>query len=178
MRKTMLKPGDVLLFDKESVNGVYTFIAGKDKKLADILATLTNHRYIHAELYLGNGWIIAAAFDGVKLYKAPLAVIAKAHIYRAPITIDENKLRETVKQYFNYEYDWTALILNGIPEVLSFGNEQIERIIENWLDYTDEQKLICSELVAKFFEEQGFKIEPRGDFVTPDDIADAFERIA
>jgi len=177
MDRFTLKPGDALLFTKESTAGVYTYFAEKNKPLADLLAKLVNHNYIHAELYLGNGWVIAGWFNGVKLYKPSLQLLSTVHIYRPPIEVDKDKLKESVKKYFNYEYDWVSLILNGLPEIISFGNEQIEKIVEDWVKYSDDQKLICSELIARIYEDLGYKIEPRAEFVTPDDIAERFQRV-
>jgi hypothetical protein len=178
MNRIVLKPGDVLLYPKESTPGVYTFLAEIGKKeLANLLSLLTNHEYIHAELYLGNGWVLAGTFEGVKLYKPDLRTLLSAHIYRPPTPVNSEELRKVVTKYFNLEYDWASLLLNAIPEILSFGNEQLERMLENWLNYKNENKMICSEVIARIFKDLGYEFEPNGDFVTPDDIAEKFVKI-
>jgi hypothetical protein len=178
MNRIVLKPGDVLLYTKESTPGVYTFLAEKGKKeLADLLSLLTNHKYIHAELYLGNGWVLAGTFEGVKLYKPDLKTLLSAHIYRPPMPVSSEELRKVVTKYFNLEYDWASLLLNAIPEILSFGNEQLERMIENWLGYKNERKMICSEVIARIYKDLGYEFEPNAEFVTPDDIAEKFVKI-
>ena len=56
-------------------------------------------------------------------------------------------IKEIVRKYFNKQYDFVSLILNGIPEILSLGIETLERYFENALPYDNPDKMICSELV-------------------------------
>ncbi len=178
MNRIVLKTGDVLLYPKETTPGIYTFLVKQGKKeLADILSLLTNHKYIHAELYLGNGWVLAGTFEGVKLYKPDLRTLLSAHIFRPPTPVNGEELRKVVVKYFNLEYDWASLLLNAIPEILSFGNEQLERMIEDWLNYKNERKMICSEVIARIYKELGYEFEANSELVTPDDIAEKFVKI-
>jgi len=170
-----LKTGDVLLLRKEDAPGAYTFIEkylGKD--FADKVASLEKHKYIHAEIYVGNGFILAGWFNGVKLLQPPLHYIAKFDIYRNSKMDDAKRylMKKKVAKYFNAPYDFASLILNGIPEVLSLGFEPLERYFEKQLPYSDPSKLICSELVARLYKDIGIEIEENPEFVTPDDIAE------
>jgi len=119
-----LKVGDVLLLKKEDAPGAYTFIEKYlGKGTADFLSTIEKHEYIHSEIYVGNGFILAAWFDGVKLIHAPLKYISKFDIFRHKKMTDEKRkiIQQNVAKYFNMHYDFASLILNGIPELLSLG---------------------------------------------------------
>ena len=173
-----LKTGDILLLKKENAPGAYTFLKkflGKD--FADFVAKIEKHEYIHSELYVGNGYVLAAWFNGVHLIKYPLEVLSKFDIYRHE-KMDEEKrkvIRKNVAKYFNMPYDFVSLILNGLPEILSLGFEPLERYFEKQLPYSDPKKMICSELVARMFKDAGIIIEPDPEFVTPDDLAQCEE---
>jgi uncharacterized protein YycO len=171
--------GDVLLLPKEEAPGLYT-IAEKffGKDVADFLAKIEHHRYIHAELYLGNGYSIAALFNRVHLVSYPLKAFDRFDVYRYNLSdYQKLKMRDVALEYFNKPYDFASLILNGLPEILSLGMEPIERLIENYLNYDNPNAMICSELVARVYEKVGVKIEPRAEFVTPDDISQTFKKI-
>jgi len=174
------KPGDTLLLPKDKALGPYTWIKNQfGKKVADFLAAVEHHNYIHAELCVGNGYTLAAWENGVHLVSYPLHVLKNFHVYRP---IDTPKTFETcviqqVKNYFNKPYDFVSLILNGIPEILSLGMEPLERFFESKLPYDNPEAMICSELVARIYERCGVTIEPRPEFVTPDDLAEHLVRI-
>lgn len=197
--KLIETPGAVLLFRKENTQGIYTFLESlvqrfveakiKDNFLAkfisDIVAKLAleyisgifNHKYIHAELVARNGWMFAAWFDGVNLYSPSDEDIIKLRkltdVYIPKVPIDPDKLDKAIAKYFNKEYDFASLIQNAITKIFAFGNKKTEREIEDSLrKYFDtENRLICSELIARVYEELGYTIERHSEFTTPDDIA-------
>jgi hypothetical protein len=175
-----LKTGDVLLLKKEDAPGAYTFLEKYlGKNVAKFLAQIEKHEYIHAEIYVGNGFVLAGWFNGVKLIRPPLQYISKFDIYRHEKMDDEKRktIQQSVAKYFNAPYDFASLILNGIPEVLSLGIEPLERYLEKQIDYSDPEKLICSELVARLYRDAGIFIEDNPEFVTPDDLAENMEKI-
>jgi len=171
--------GDVLLLPMQEAQDIYTFIEKYfGKKIADFLSAIEHHKYIHAELYVGNGYSIAAWFNGVHLVSYPLEAFDKFDVFRTKLTDEQKaKMRGVILEYFNMPYDFMSLILNGLPEILSFGIEPLERLIENYLNYDNPNAVICSELVARVYEQVGVKIEPHAEFVTPDDISQRFEKV-
>ncbi|WP_129408107.1 hypothetical protein [Marinitoga lauensis] len=174
MNSVELKVGDVLLLKKEDAPGIYTFLKQfLGKNIADIIAKIEGHEYIHSELYVGNGYVLAAWFNGVHLIKYPLRILGNFDIYRHEKMDNEKRsvIKRNVAKYFNMRYDFASLILNGLPEILSLGFEPLERYLEKQLPYSDPNKMICSELVARMYKDAGIIIEPDPEFVTPDDIA-------
>lgn len=171
-----IRPGDIILVPKKNAKGVYTFVEEKfGKTFANLLSQFYSHNYIHAEISVGNDWQMAAWVNGVKVWKVPLNYYATVHVYRLKpeykkmITKDE--MIEAIKNYLNKEYDFPSLILNTIITLLSLGNDSAERKLEADFTYYSPDKLICSELVARIYEELGFTIERQAEFTTPDDIA-------
>ena len=49
--------------------------------------------------------------------------------------------------------------------------EPIEAYLEGKMRYQNPSAMICSELIARIFEDVGLKIERNAEFVTPDDLA-------
>jgi len=179
--------GDVLLLPKDKAVGIYTWVKEKfGKKVADTLAALEHHNYIHAELYVGGGYVLAAWTNGVHLISYPLSVFKNFNVYRHPKLLNKTEeaehirecLAANVRKYFNKPYDFVSLLLNALPEILSFGFEPLERMVESKLPYDNPEAMICSELVARMYEQCGIIIEPKAEFVTPDDLAEHFIQIA
>ena len=176
----VMKPGDILLLPKDKAPGLYNVIKSLfGEQVADWLANLTKHKYVHAELYVGAGYTLAAWFNGVHLVHYPLSVYDRFDIYTHPKMDDEKreKLCELVRKYFNKPYDFVSLILNGLPEILSLGIESVERYLEEQIDYENSDFLICSELIARMYEDVGLPIEPYPEFVTPDDLAEHLVKV-
>lgn len=191
-----LKTGDVILCPAKNTNGIYTAMNSwlvntfKDNIIIKvvgkaILDYLTNnvfkHKYIHAEIYLGNGWQMGAWFNGVHLWKPPLQYFSAVHIYRTKKPLDSAKILKKAKKEFNKNYDFTSLILNSAIEILSLGNEEREQALESAIKqlYDNSNSVICSELVARILKASNVIIEPTEEYVTPDDIAESslLERI-
>lgn len=193
------KPGTVLLFKKENTEGIYTFLLSQTQKLADsitkgnplarfiveqvskylinYLAEKVGHKYIHAELTLDNGWMIASWFNGVHIYELSDAELVKMRkivdVYIPKVDIDASKLKQIAKKYWKKQYDFASLIQNTIVELLAFGNKQTEKEIEEKLKkyFDTPDHLICSELIARIYADLGYTIERHSEFTTPDDIA-------
>lgn len=166
------KKGDILLLPTENAQGVYQFVKEKFGKIvADILSSFYGHQYMHAEVYLGNGYAIGAWTDGVKIYKIPLNILGLYHVYRCKYPIDEKMIDNSISELFNLPYGWEKLFVNTIITLLSFGNESLEKMYEEHFKLNMKDKVICSELVARIYEKQGIIIERQAEFTTPDDIA-------
>jgi len=175
MKITQFQTGDILLLDKDKAMGIYPFLKkylGKD--FADFLAKIEKHNYIHAELYLGNGYTLAAWFNGVHLVRYNMNIFSQFDVFRYKGFTQNNQkiIKENVKKYFNKEYDFVSLILNGLPEMLSLGIEPLEQYLQKQIPYSNPNKLICSELIARMYADAGIMFETDPEFVTPDDLAE------
>ncbi len=177
MRHLTLKEGDVLLFPTRLADFLNT-IEPFSKSPVDwrTVAQVMNHKYIHAELYVGNNYSLGQGGNGVHLNLLNIDVLTRVHVYRLVDQIPQPEMKSQVESFvrrnFNKQYDWVSLVLNGLTSVLSLGNDWLEQNIENFETYSNQDKLICSELVARFYEESfGLKVERKAEFVTPDDIA-------
>ena len=185
MRHLMLQRGDVLLFPTgltDFLNRTQPFNSSPVDW--SVVAKLLNHKYIHQELYVGNNYSLGQGGNGVHLNLLNIDVLSQVHVYRLIDPIPEEDMSSQIESFirhnFNKQYDWVSLILNGLTSVLSLGSEWLEENIEGFENYSNYDKLICSELVARFYEEQfGLKIERKQEFVTPDDIAQSrlFKRL-
>lgn len=190
-----IKPGSVILLPKENTQGVYTFLLDLINKqfgdnaiakvvaklLLDQFSSILGHRYMHAELYLNNGFQMGAWFNGVHVWKPSLSYYSIAHIYEPKVPVDVAKLVEVAKKYKEAKYDFTSLVLNAVITVLSLGNEINEQAFEEQFKklYVNENDLICSELISRIYQDLGYKIERESEYVTPDDISNSqlFTRI-
>ena len=176
-----LETGDVLLLPTEH-SGVYQWFAEKlGENVAELIKNIEHNRYIHAEIYVGYGHVLGAWMSGVKLIKLSPAVLdyySKFHIYR-PLLLEEQRkqIENEWQKYFNKPYDYISLAQNAIIEVLSLGLEPLEKYFESLALYENPNAMICSEVVARILEDVGYVIEPRPEFVTPDDLADKLIRI-
>lgn len=190
-----LKPGDVILWPRDKTQNLYTLllewaknaISGitKNPQLADFAAKLAvntladsmKHKYIHVEITMLNNHLFGAWFNGTHLWKPSLdqriQIIKDTSIFRPVVEIDESKLVKAAMKYRNKPYDFTSLILNAAIEVGAFGQEEAEKRLEELAKsmYVNDNALICSELIAKIYEDLGYKIERHSEYVTPDDIA-------
>jgi hypothetical protein len=115
---------------------------------------------------------MAAWFNGVKLFRPTLDYFDKFHIYRHKNAKPQDfENVDIIKKFFNKEYDFQSLIENGIVEALSFSIKSLEENLENFFGNDTPNKLICSELVARYYREAGYPINDKDEFVSPDDIA-------
>jgi len=56
--------------------------------------------------------------------------------------------------------------------------EPIEAYLEGKMRYQNPSAMICSELIARIFEDVGLKVGRNAEFVTPDDLAEKLMKIA
>ncbi len=177
MRMEELKAGDVLLLPKEHAEGVYRFIEDNfGNRVADILTRIENHDYIHAELYIGNGYAIGAWFNGVHIYKIPVQHLALYHVYRPVRDIKMEDLKKSVVKHFNLPYAFDQLLLTGVIKAISLGNEVLYNTFTSYFDLPSTDRVICSELVAQILRDCGVYISTlKPEFVTPDHIAQSKE---
>ena len=190
-----IKPGSVILIPKENTMGFYTILNDLVEKqfgdnqvakfvaklLIDQFSKVIRHNYMHAELYLKNGWQIGAWLNGVHTWHPPLSYYTSVHIYEPTFEFDEKKFFEAVKKYKESKYDFASLVLNTIVEVWALGSDVTESSLEDAFAkyYKNEDQLICSELVGRVYKDLGIQIERDPEYLTPDDIAQSplFRRV-
>lgn len=179
MNKIELKAGDVLLLPAEEGPMYKWFEKILGKSFTIFVSNLLGHRYIHAEMYIGAGWILAAWMNGVKLLKAQPWYVDRFDIFRHPKIEDKHRrwIEKIFQKYWNMPYDYISLAENTLIEVASVGTEPIEVYLEDKMLYQNPSAMICSELIARIFEDIGLKIERNSEFVTPDDLAEKLQKI-
>lgn len=169
-----LQPGDIILVPKENSVGIYNFISDVfGRSVATTLARLYNHNYIHAELSLGNGWQVGAWADGVRLWKPSISYYPWIHVYRLKPEyqkITKEKVYEATKKVLNKRYDFPSLILNAVIELISLGKDEP---FQAYFKYENKDELICSELVARVYEDFGIHLGQNPEYTSPDDIAES-----
>jgi|Wag4MinimDraft_13_1082653.scaffolds.fasta_scaffold00172_3 hypothetical protein len=171
---TELKPGDLLLLKQEK-SIVHAYLREHYGTIVENIATaVTGQQYLHVELYLGEGWIISATVNGVKLSKYPVrTIIDNFDIFRPKFDIDEDLLVSLVDEYHNKPYDFTSLYLNIIKEITKIFGVDFE------FPYDTKFMLICSEMVSRIYESLGVSFHDKSEYVTPQEIVDSnlFEKI-
>lgn len=165
-----LQLGDVFLY-KTIDKGLYSwFVEHGLKALGDFLIAATGDKYIHAAIYVGQGYQLAADGVGVHLYKMPMSAVAQTDIYRYK-ALDTTKIKQAVNKYFNAPYDYVDLLLNGALEVLSVNIPLLKEFYEGFINYENPTQMICSELVARVYRFAGYPIAVNDEFCSPEDIA-------
>ena len=143
------------------------------KAVAEQVVRLAQQEYIHAEIYLGRGWVLAGWFEGVKLVKYKPSVFQMFDVVRYE-GLDKEKMFKAVDKYWNLPYDYASLGVNSIIELISaFGNfvgyEDLEEKIEDWLPWDNPKAMMCSELVARMLMEGGVEFD-KPEFISPQDL--------
>ena len=140
--KSLLIPGDILLFDRPGFFGA-------------LIKFKRGERYTHTEVYIGNGDTVASR-DGKGVARYPLDLHGVAAVYRIKdgITFDLEKGLEWFKTVDGQGYDWVGL--------LSFA----------WARFQgrDNHKMFCSEFVMRFMRACGvylFAVTTDSDAVSP-----------
>ncbi len=179
MKGIKLEVGDILLLPAEK-GPVFQFLAKLfGETFTRFVATLLGHRYIHAELYIGSGWILAAWMNGVKLVKARPQYVDRFDIFRHPDIQSKHRrwIEKIFERYYNLPYDYVSLVENAMIEVASVGFEPLEAYFEGKVPYDNPKAMICSELIARIYDDIGLTIERKAEYVTPDDLAEVFVRV-
>lgn len=188
--KVELMPGNVLLFTKDSTMGVYTqlkkWIATLfednfparvvSEILLDWASKQLNHRYIHAEIYIGSGYTAGAWFNGIAVYRMPLRILSIADVYRPKVQFSAKQIADAVYLAKGRKYDFPSLLLNGVIKVLGLGDPEREKALAKEFAqyYANPDHYICSEFIAKVYEHLGYQINEKGaEYTTPDDIANS-----
>lgn len=147
------------------------------QQLLDYLSGLVRHKYIHVELITNRFELVGAWFNGVVRYAPKETDIRHlrriADVYEPTVEVPPEALEHAISKFLGREYDFAGLLLNALTQIVSLGNEANEAAIEEGLlkYYNTPDKLTCSELIARIYDELGYKIERNSEFVTPDDIA-------
>jgi len=184
MTKIELKVGDILLLPTKYTE-VYSMIAGVlGANVTELIPKLIDNPYLHAELYIGNGYSIAAWLNGVHVVKYPLSTLMKFDIYRHK----DDKASEAVKKviledfeaylqkkptrFLNKTYDFKTLFYNTIAELADLL--KLEKVVErkaNTMDTPD--SFICSELVARIYNAAGYDLQTNDtslEWISPSDL--------
>ena len=143
------------------------------KAVAEQVVILSGQTYIHAELYLGKGWVLAGWFEGVKLIKYKPSAFQVFDVVRYK-GLDKDKMLKAVDKYWNLPYDYQSLGINSIIEIVNalgnfVGYEDLEEKIEDWLPWDNPRAMICSELVARMLMEGGIQFK-KPEFISPQDL--------
>lgn len=135
------------------------------KVYADLLEKLLDVKYMHVELYLGEGWVLSAQLNGIKLQKYSLEYISKNFdLFEPNFKFKKDIFIDYASSNFNKPYDWVSLFLNTVNTISeTFG-------IKFEFPYNTKYALICSELIARFYEEQGYEFKKTSEFMTPQDL--------
>lgn len=165
---TELKPGDLLLL-KQDKDIVHTYLRENFGTMVENMITgLTGQKYLHAELYLGEGWVLSATVNGVKLNKYSTETLLKNFdIFRPKFEIDESVLLNQIKDNHNKRYDFISLYLNIIDTIGQMFGKKFE------FPYDTKFMLICSELIARIYEKMGATFHENVEYITPQDLADS-----
>ena len=144
------------------------------EKVAEFLKEKTGNSYLHAGIYLDKGYGLEAWFNGVKLVKYTPKAIASFHVFRhKEFNLEQHgpKVLEKAKEYFNRSYDFASLIINSLAEISNLFWHSEKKIEKLFKSYNTENAVICSELVARIYEEIGLPITENPEFTSPGDIA-------
>jgi len=181
-----LKPGDVLLLPTKYTE-IYTLIAGTiGATVTQFLPKLLGEPYLHAELYIGKGYTMAAWTNGVHVHRYPLSTQMKFDVFRhrdedkAPKAI-ERLMLEDFKAYLehrptrflNKPYDFQSLFLNTIAELAQVLKHE-KTVEENTMRIDTPDAFMCSELVARVYKEAGYDLktgDKSPEWVSPSDLA-------
>jgi hypothetical protein len=165
---TELKPGDLLLLKKEKDIIHKYIIENFGTMVENMLTGLTGQEYLHSELYLGEGWVLSATVNGVKLNKYSTDTLLKNFdIFRPQFKIDQTILLEQIKESHNKRYDFISLYLNVIDTIGQMFGKKFE------FPYDTNFMLICSELIARIYEKMGATFHESLEYITPQDLADS-----
>ncbi|AJW76936.1 hypothetical protein X275_01445 [Marinitoga sp. 1197] len=182
-----LEIGDVLLLPTKKVETYKIIASVLGQNIAKLIKNITDQDYLHAEMYIGNGYIMAAWLNGVHIAKYPLEILRHFDVYRhrnkRVKTIIREKIKEDLKAFVNGEttkyiarpYDLQSLILNSVSEIIGIVAD--EENFEDSLNFDNPNAYICSELIARIYHDAGVDIKQNLEFVSPDDIAKSEEMI-
>ncbi len=180
MKERMFEIGDILLFPSETFHDIEDYVKEVlGEEVTSVIRKLLGYKYCHAEIYLGNGYVLAAWTNGVKLYKLPLKLLKEVHVFRKQLPLmpeEKQKLLNLVPKYWNLPYDFTSYILNAyyyLFEKLTMIFPLPDLLADFKTKYENKQEMICSELVARMYKEIGYPIETTEEFTTPDDIGNS-----
>lgn len=142
--------------------------------VAKQVVRLAQQEYIHAELYLGKGWVLAAWLSGVKLLKYPPSHYQMVDVLRFE-GVDAERMLKAVDKYWNLPYDYASLGLNSIAEIVGafgkfVGYEDLEEKVQDLLAYNNPKNMICSELVQRMLHEGGIEFDQPFEFISPQDL--------
>jgi hypothetical protein len=144
------------------------------KLMKDIMGT-HKMRYLHVEVYLGNGWCIAATGAGVNLRRFSPTTLELFDVYRYKKNINKDVAMLFCEESWNKRYDTLSMSFNGF---LRAFNVDVDKHKDKLIDTVEE--MMCSEFGARLFNLiANEKIFANPEHTVPDDFAknDRFECI-
>jgi hypothetical protein len=138
---SLLRPGDILLYDTHSLFGY-------------LIKVKRGEKYTHIEVYIGDNKSVASR-DGVGVGKYDLRLSDLAAIYRTKGELRLEQGMEWFKTVEGQKYDWLGL--------LSFAWAKFRGLNNN--------KMFCSEFVTRFLRACGiepFNRDVDADAVSPE----------
>lgn len=180
-----LEIGDILLLPTKEVETYKILASILGYKITDLVVNVTDQDYLHAEMYIGNGYIMASWLNGVHIAQYPIQLLSKFDVYRHRSKRVKALIREHLQddfkdfiagrstKYINKPYDLQSLILNTVSELAGLVVD--EERFENSLGYDNPDRFICSELIARIYHDVGVDLKRNLEFVSPDDLANCPE---
>ena len=136
---------------------------------------LTNQKYVHAEIYLKNGWSLQAFLNGTKLMKYKPSMYQKFDVCRFK-GVDEGKILELVDEYWNLPYDYTGKAIQLVGTLLEtpfkqiFGIENLEDKINDLIPYKNAKSVTAQSLIGRMLSQQNISFEQDLQTISLDDI--------
>lgn len=167
MKIQELKPGDLLML-KKSKSLVHRYLEENfGTWVEELLTRLTGQEYVHCELYLGEGYVLTATPSGIRIGKYSTDTLLEYFdFYRPKFPIDEEGLKRSVREYHNSPYDFVSMYLGIVNTLFElFG-------VELKVPYDTKFAFMCSELVARIYEQMGVTFRKSPEFITPQNLVD------
>ena len=164
-----LKAGDLLLLKKDK-SFVYKYLKDKVGEIvANMIIGASQNEYLHVEMYLGEGQVLSATVNGVHIHRYSTdTIIENFDIYEPKFNINKKELEKQVKLKHNKRYDFMGLFLNIGVEIANKLGFEFEP------PYETEFMVICSELVARVYEDMGdINFHKNTEFITPQGLVDS-----
>lgn len=166
-----LKAGDILLFPTKTRmdNPVYKYVSKIfGEVVADFLWNHVDYEYGHSEIYYGAGYGLGSMSNGSRFGQYDLSLLSNLTILRHKENVDEPKMRNSIEKFWNNPYDYDSLMRNTLTEILNIL--YLEEIIEDMWDIDTPKENICSEIIARIYDDYGLDFTDKEEWISPMDI--------
>jgi hypothetical protein len=107
-------------------------------------------------------------YNGSRFGKYDLSLLSNLTILRHKEPVDEAKMRNSIEKFWNNPYDYDSIMRNTLTEILNIL--YLEEVIENMWDKNTVKENICSELIARIYDDYGLKFTNKSEWTSPTDI--------